>query len=254
PSIKSLVKKANSEKVIQSGLLVIAREGKILFTQSYGFADRENKLIFSIDTLFPLGSISKQFTAALILKLVEMKKIDLNAPIDTYLENVPKEWHQIKVHDLLTHTNGLKECYDLLKYSAPYDRDACFEAVKSLPLAQVPGKKFEYNNTGYFLLAKIIEKVTGKSYPDFIKQTLNKPLHLTHIYSPNLEGDYPSVIFQRDRLAKHYLITPQAEKLEYAKANETNLNFAHYLTGAGELIGNANDLIAWTQDLFESDY
>lgn len=240
-AIAKLVASAQSKSKIQSGIVVVAVDGKIRFAQSYGYADRQKKSAITVDSLFPLGSLSKQFTASLILTLAQEKKLDLQVPINQYLENLPPAWQALTLHQLLTHTSGIPDCVEKLAIKTT-DNDACFHAVRDLPLMFAPGSEFAYSNTNYVVLAKMIAKLTGISYSAYLQQALLQPLDLKNTISPNEQGHYSFSTTQTANLVKHYRI----DFTEYPPS----LGFAGQLAGAGELFGNAKDLVVWTDALF----
>lgn len=245
----ALVAQADSANIIQSGIMVVAVDGKIRFVQSYGYADRQKKSAITVDSLFPLGSISKQFTASLILKLAQEKKLDLQAPIAQYLDNLPAAWQAVTPHQLLTHTSGLPECGEKLTLRTN-DMDACYHAVHGQPLAFTPGSQFAYSNTNYVLLAKMAAKLTGLSYAAALQQMLLQPLDLKDTISPNEQGHYPFTTTQAANLVKHYHLDLKQQPVRYLSEHLASLGFAGQLNGAGELVGNANDLVKWTDALF----
>lgn len=248
-TLAKLVTNAQTKDNIQSGIIVIAIDGKIRYQESYGYADREKKSAITVDSFFPLGSISKQFTASLILKLAQEKKLDLQAPLNQYLDHLPAAWQGVTVHQLLTHTSGIPECVEKLSITTK-DNDACYHAVRDLPLLFSPGSQFAYSNINYVLLAKVIAKLTGESYSDYWQQTIQQPLHLNGLFMPDQIGHYSFTAMQTANLVKHYQVDLKQQPPGYLSEHPASLGFARQLIGAGELVGNANDLIIWTDALF----
>ncbi|NDC38237.1 MAG: class A beta-lactamase-related serine hydrolase, partial [Proteobacteria bacterium] len=128
-------------------------------------ADKEGRAI-TRDTVFDIASVSKQFTAVGILRLVESGKLDLEAKISDLLKNVPADKQDITVRQLLTHTSGLGAD---LPFGDPYNRDKLIGALLAKPTIAARGERFNYNNSNYFILADIIEQVSGKTFEDFIQ-------------------------------------------------------------------------------------
>lgn len=179
PSAAEAENKAAIEQLVQSEMtsrgipglqLTIVRQGKILFTGAYGQANIEASTPVTEQTTFPINSISKAVAGVAAMQLVEAGKLDLDAPIKTYLETLPETWSGITARQLLTHTSGLPEIADdnvrLLDGAAP---DAAWAKVQTLPLKLSPGTKFDYSQTNYVAMGKIIEKITGESYADFVR-------------------------------------------------------------------------------------
>src|SRR5215510_9209272 len=133
------------------------------------------------DTKFRLGSISKQFTATLVMQLVEQGKIDLAAPVTRYLPDYPKRTgDRVNIHQLLNHTSGIVGYTEIPTWDAamrnPYTPTQFLEFFSSLDLLFEPGSKFSYSNSGYFLLGAILEKVTGQSYEKLLRERIFAPL------------------------------------------------------------------------------
>jgi len=161
-----------------NGSALVAENGKVILKKGYGSANMEWNIPNQPDTKFRLGSITKQFTALLIVKLAEEGKIKLDVPITTYLPDYPKEnGDKITINNLLTHTSGIPNytsAPNFLKEKAknPYSPADFVKTFSSLPLEFKPGEKFAYSNSGYFLLGYIIEKITGKTYEQYLQEII----------------------------------------------------------------------------------
>lgn len=169
--------KAEMQKQHIPGLsLVVVRDGKIIKAQGYGLANVELNVPATAETVYKIGSVSKQFIAAGIMLLVQENKINLDDKISKFLEVTPDTWKEITVRHLLTHTSGIvREApgFDPLKIQKDAD---VIQSAYPLPLGFMPGEKSEYSNTGYFALAEIIRKVTGKPWEDYLTERLFTPL------------------------------------------------------------------------------
>jgi CubicO group peptidase (beta-lactamase class C family) len=159
-----------------SGALFVEKDGKILLSKGYGLADREQKIPITNETVFPIGSITKQFTAAAILRLQIQGKLTVNDPITKFFKNVPADKASITLHQLLTHTAGfpgaIGDDFD------PIGRDEFIQLAMKTKLIQDPGKRYEYSNVGYSLLGAIIELISGQSYEYFLHEQLFKPANM----------------------------------------------------------------------------
>ncbi len=166
----------HAEKAGFSGSVLVAEKDKILLSAGYGLADKENDIPFTKDTVSSIGSITKQFTGAGILKLQMMGKLNVNDPITKYFQNVPEDKQDITLHHLLTHTAGLPGAigHDF----DPVNRNDFIELVQHTELRRQPGTLYEYSNVGYSLLGIIIELVSGKSYEEFLHEYLFKPANM----------------------------------------------------------------------------
>ncbi len=156
-----------------SGAVLIAKNEEIIINKGYGLAIRDKGIPCDSETVFSLGSITKQFTAAGIMKLEMMGKLNTHDPISKYLNEVPKDKRKITLHHLLTHTAGVIS-FTGFDYE-PVNRDETVKKILLSPLEFQPGERFSYSNAGYSLLAAILEKVSGQSYEEFLHEHLFKP-------------------------------------------------------------------------------
>lgn len=156
-----------------SGALLVAKGGKIILNKGYGMAIRSENIPNTSKTVFSTGSITKQFTAAGIMKLEMQGKLSTNDPITKFFEKVPEEKVTITLHHLLTHTSGVIS-YTGMDYETA-KRDETARKILDAPLLFKPGERFEYSNAGFSLLAVVIEKVSGKGYEEYLYEHLFKP-------------------------------------------------------------------------------
>ena len=171
-----------AERNIPGAAIAIIKNGQAIRTAGYGLSSVEFNAPVSKETVFEIGSISKQMTAAAIMLLVEEGKVNLEEKISRYLPSTPDEWKNVTVRHLLTHTSGIKSYSSLsgFELTKRLKRD---EFVKSLgvhPLEFEPGARWNYSNSGYNLLGFIIESVAQKSYWDFMHERIFKPLGMNH--------------------------------------------------------------------------
>lgn len=164
----------------------IGRNGKVLFSRGYGLRDRWRRLAVTSQTIFPIGSITKQFTAACVMQLVDRGKVRLDAHLSHYLPNAPHAG-DITVRELLNQTSGLPDYLEnkplLATITGGTARPQSVESMVSLvdgkPLHFKPGTKYEYSNTNYALAGMIIAKVSGMSYAQFLKRNIFAPQDFT---------------------------------------------------------------------------
>ncbi len=160
-----------------SGIVFVAKGDEILILKGYGLADHEAKIPATPDTVFDIGSITKQFTASGILRLEMEGKLAVTDPITKYFDGVPPDKQAITLHHLLTHTAGLT---DILGGDyAPMERDDLVKQAMTKELIHGVGEKYEYSNLGYSLLAAILEKASGKGYEQYLHDTFFGPLGMT---------------------------------------------------------------------------
>ena len=155
------------------GAVLVSRNGKVLLRKGYGMADRENGTAWAPDAVFSVGSITKQFTAAAILKLEAQGKLRVEDPIPRFLDEVPADKRAITIHHLLTHTSGLES-----DFAGDYEsvgRDEYAARALASKLRTAPGSQFFYSNAGYSLLGAIVEIASGKPYETYLAENLFLP-------------------------------------------------------------------------------
>jgi CubicO group peptidase (beta-lactamase class C family) len=185
-AIDALAKQLESEAAADrfSGAALVARNGSILFEHAYGLSNREKKTPNRLNTQFRIGSMNKMFTAVCILELVQAGKIQLSDPFGKYLKDYANKDMASKVtlQHLLTHTGGTGDFFGpefdkhRLELKTLQDYVRLYE---SRPLAFEPGSRFEYSNYGFLLLGVVIEKVTGQSYYDYVREHVYQPAGMT---------------------------------------------------------------------------
>jgi CubicO group peptidase (beta-lactamase class C family) len=160
------------------GAVIVAHGDEVLLNKGYGFADIGKGIRNTAETAFLIGSITKQFTAAAIMKLEMEGKLNTNDPIDKYLENVPDDKKAITLHQLLTHTAGFVDYTGDDYETTP--RDEAVRIALNSPLLSTPGEQFNYSNSGFSVLAAIVELVSGMPYEDFVRRNLFLPAGMQH--------------------------------------------------------------------------
>ncbi|MFH6993088.1 serine hydrolase [Flavobacterium sp. FlaQc-48] len=225
-----------------NGSALIAENGKVILKKGFGSANMEWNIPNQPDTKFRLGSISKQFTAFLIVKLAEEGKIKLDVPISTYLPDYPKaNGDKITIHQLLTHTSGIPNYtsspnFFKDKSRNPYTPEEFVKTFSDLPLEFTPGEKFNYSNSGYFLLGYIIEKISGKTYEQYLQETIFTPLKMV-----NSGYDHSDVIL-KNRAAGY---EKRGKKITNSAYLDMSIPYA-----AGSLYSTVEDLYLWDQALY----
>lgn len=221
-----------------SGSIMIVKEGEILLHKGYGFADRENSAPNTKDTVFDIGSITKQFTAAAIMKLEMQGKLNTNDFLGKYLPDVPADKAEITLHQILTHTAGLAN-YSGDDYEVSL-RDETVKRILTTPLESKPGEKYAYSNAGYTLLAVIVERISGEPYEKFLRRHLFEPAKM------KMTG-YRLAEWKRAQLPRGYndgknLGTPLDHK--WAESGPY-----WNLFGNGGMLSTVGDLYKWSQAL-----
>ncbi len=225
-----------------NGSVLVAEKGQVIFKKGYGMANMEWNIPNAPDTKFRLGSITKQFTAMLIMQLVEKGKLKLTGKVTDYLPDYPKATgDKITIHHLLTHTAGIPNYTNVPRFFEtlarnPYTPEVFTKEFANLPLDFEPGSKFSYSNSGYFLLGVIIEKITGKPYADVLKENIFVPLKLQDtgydLFSPILP-----------KRAAGY----EKERGNYVNAPYLDMSIPY---AAGSMYSTVDDLYRWDQALY----
>jgi len=222
-----------------SGSVLIAKEGKILVSKGYGIANHELDVLNTPQTKFRLGSVTKQFTAMAIMQLQEKNLLNVNDPIKKYLPDYPSG-DKITIHHLLTHTSGIPNFTDFPEFEQtermPSPIDKTIETFKNKPLEFAPGDTFKYSNSGYILLSYIIEKVSGKSYEDFVKENIFQPLNMT-----STGYDHNETIL-KNRASGYTMSDSVLVNAPYVDMTTP--------TGAGGLYSTTEDLYLWDRALY----
>ena len=223
------------------GAVVITEHGKIVYSSGRGLADVAAKQPITAKTVFRLGSISKQFSAAVLLQLVDEGKVKLDDPVSKYLPGFPKPGSDATIAQILNHTVGVQSYTAIPGFMAEANTDRAYTTgqmialFKDLPSPSKPGEKFEYNNSGYVLVGAVIEAVTGKPWHVAVEERIGKPLSLRTIRYGVGEAAMP-------HMAKGYTEGPKG----VAPAQKIHMSVPH---AAGALVGSAEDLATWGQAL-----
>ncbi len=166
-----------------SGTVLLAKGGKVLLRKGYGMANFEQNVPNSPETVFRIGSITKLFTAFSILQLEERGLLKVTDPVVKYIPELPQSWGAITIHQLLCHVSGIPDFTSAKAYGDFDDSRHVENALKEFadkPLLSPPGETMRYSNSGYTLLGRVIEKVSGKSYPDYLTENILAPAGMTH--------------------------------------------------------------------------
>jgi len=224
-----------------NGSVLVVENGKVIFKKGYGLANMEWNIPNTPDTKFRLGSLTKQFTAMLIMQLVEHGKLKLESKITDYLTDYSKAaGDKITIHHLLTHTSGIPNYTYLPAYKTlnrnRYKPADFLKQFSDLPLEFEPGSAFAYSNSGYFLLGAIIEKVTGKTYEKVLQENIFTPLQMNNT-------GYDMFFKILPKRATGYDIW----NLQYENAPYLDMSIPY---AAGSLYSTVEDLALWDQALY----
>ncbi len=223
-----------------NGAVLVAENGKVIYRNAFGLANMEWGIPNTTETRFRIGSITKQFTAALALQLVEQGKLKLDAKLSEYLPDYRQEiGKKVTIHHLLTHTSGIPSYTSRPDFEREarnqYKVDEFVKAYASGDLEFEPGTKFTYSNSGFFLLGAVIERVTGKSYEEVLKENILDPVGMK-----NTGYD------RHDRI-----LTKRAAGYSKTLGGYTNAPYLDMSVpyAAGSMYSTIDDLYLWDQAL-----
>ena len=218
---------------------LVARDGKILFERAFGNADVDGHAPAALETKFLIGSVTKQFTAAAILKLQEMGQLSVDDKLSNYYPDFPRA-DEVTLHHLLTHTSGMHSYTSEPDFGArvgsAIDVDDLIGEIHEYEFEFDPGEKWEYSNSGYLILGRIVEKVSGQSYGEFLQQWFFDPLGMKDT------GVYDNGNAYTNQ-AKGYSFVDE----ELQPAKPWHMSWAG---GAGQLYSTLHDLMRWNEGVF----
>lgn len=217
--------------------VLISSRGKIIYQKAIGMANMELKVPMHTKQVFRIGSLTKQFTAIAILQLMEQGKLDLQDEITRFLPDFPMQGAKITIEHLLTHTSGIRDYTSIgdsvQRFKMDFTPTEMINYFKNQPMRFAPGSKYEYNNSNYFLLGYIIEKITGKTYQQYLEDHFFGPLGMSNSFY----GNDAKII--KNRAAGY---TKTGKELENAAAISMTQPYA-----AGAILSTAGDLFKWQQ-------
>lgn len=224
-----------------SGAVLVSRDGEYLFEGAYGVANAEWNIPNTTNTRFEIGSITKPFTAILIMQLERDGKLVLSNSICMYLENCPGEWQPITLHHLLSHTSGIFNLTSAPDFEiqriVPQTHDEIVARFRNAPLAFTPGSKFEYSNSNYYLLGMVIENITRTPYATVLRQRILEPLDM-----------HDSGMVDRRAIMRERASGYQADDKDQVE-NDTRPMDPTWSFSAGAMYSTVQDLKKWSDAL-----
>jgi len=220
----------------------IDKKGELFYEKAIGMANMDSGEELSIDHIFRIGSITKQFTAVAILQMIERGDIAIDDPIRRFMNDFPDPNNSITIEHLLTHTSGIKSYTGLASLTddlgkKPLGLDLLIDSFKDEPVDFAPGEEFKYNNSGYVLLGKIIEVVSGMPYASYMKEEIFDPVQLDHTRYGDSDFSQPlrAQGYNVNREGNYYIDTP------------LHMDHPH---AAGAIISTVADLSKWYYAVF----
>lgn len=222
--------------------LAVIKDGKVIYENYFGKANLEENKAVDKNTAFKIFSTTKLITGVGVFQLIETGKLSLEDPISKYLDNLPKEWQEIKIKNLLTHSSGLPDIvqFEDIPFSLPYAEKISLLAKKTMQFAI--GNQYRYNQTNYLFLAKIIEKITGKTFEEYI-----------------LKNQFPEAKSNVFFLSNFGQITPQGAvrynyNIKNKKYEKNNYNSGPDSHSANGLNITLDEFIKWNENLDKNVY
>jgi CubicO group peptidase (beta-lactamase class C family) len=236
--IDSLIQTEFKDKNGPGGVFMVAKNGKTIYQKAFGKANLELDVNLTTESVFQIGSMTKQFTAIAVLMLEEQGKLNVQNTVSKYIPDYPAG-DKITIHHLLTHTSGIKDFTKMKSIRDIAQKEMTpkmmVDFFKNEPVDFAPGEKFDYNNSGYVLLGYLIELVSGGTYEDFIKENIFKKAGMN-------QSNYATDRQIINKRAYGY------HKKEYGYVNKSIINFSVPFS-SGSLMSSANDMLKWQNAL-----
>ena len=236
--VDDFVRAAMQKQHVPGVAVAVVRDGKVIKSAGYGMANLELNVAATPDTVFKIGSVSKQFLSAGIMLLVQDGKLSLDDKISKFLDGTPDTWKDITIRHLLTHTSGLvREAPGFNPLKVQSDADV-IKTAYGVPLVFKTGDKWQYCNVGYFSLAEIIHKVSGKPWGDFLTERVFAPLGMNSTRTTTITD----------------LVQNRANGYAWAKGKYQNADVYFALRPSGAFLSTVNDLAKWDAALYTDKF
>lgn len=221
--------------------LSVVKNGKLEKLGSYGFANLEHQVATTPKTTFSINSMTKAFVGVAIMQLQEQGKLNVKDPISIYISKIPNEWKSIKIEQLLSNTSGLPNNIDEKEHVlGDGTENENWELVKKLPMEFVPGERFSYNQTGYYILGRIINKITGQHFTEFIAEN---QFELCDMKSTQF-GDSNDIIPNNSN-SYSTIYNDSGKWINDGKLHNSYATFPLFFRTATGIISTAEDLSKW---------
>ncbi|MBI2823677.1 MAG: serine hydrolase [Planctomycetia bacterium] len=237
--VDEIAREGIDKKKVASYAVAVVKDGRLVVARGYGRSDLENDVPATAETVYRLGSITKQFTSMAIMQLAEQGKLSVDDELTKFLPDYPTQGHKVTIHHLLNHTSGIKSYTSLpgffLRARNDLSHNELLALFKDEPFDFEPGAKWQYNNSGFYLLGMIVEKASGQNYGDYLAEHIFQPLGMTATRYGHTRPLIP-------RRAQGY-------KLSLGElVNDDPLSMTAP-GAAGALVSNVLDLVKWHQAL-----
>jgi CubicO group peptidase (beta-lactamase class C family) len=230
-----------AERHIPGLQIAVVKHGRTVFHHEYGIANAQDGVPVTDKTVFSLNSITKAFTGVAIMQLVESGALDLAAPVARYLDGLPAPWQRVTIRQLLTHQSGLPDIIGSNdKMVQEGEEESAWATVQTLPMGFEPGDRFNYNQTNYVLLGRVIDKLSGRSFAEYITE------HQLHVVGMpcTVFGDSRDVIPHSAR-GYTYLRKNNGAIVRTDTVSNVFEEFPPFLRAAAGLNSTADELARW---------
>ena len=240
---RSIVKKTSKDNLFPGVAVTVAKKGKIVWSEGFGYADTKAKeAVDPAKSLFRIGSVSKPLTAAALIKLVEANKIDLDAPIQTYVPSFPKKKHTITLRQLAGHLAGIRH-YRGIEFMSQKKYETVGEGLdifKNDPLINEPGTKYAYSSYGWNLISAAIEAAAEEEFLSFMQTAVFDPLQLTNTFPDHADREIKNRV--------HFYL------IDNNKIKEAPYVDNSYKWAGGGFLSTSEDLIRFAHGHIYGDY
>lgn len=239
--IEAYLKQRMEKRRIPGLQVAVVHKGRIVMLGAYGTADIQDGMPVTNKTVFSINSATKTFTGVAVMQLAEEGKLDIDAPVSRYLDGLPEKWQPITIKQLLTHVSGLPDILDFStggtgRLLGDGSEDSAFAAVQKLPMDFPTGEKYRYNQTNYVLLGKIIDKLSGGRFTEFIRERQFAAGGMTAASF----GDSRDVVPGRAASYRYYKTNGGGDQIGHAYDE-----FPAFLRTAGGINATAADIARW---------
>lgn len=232
------------QKKAASYSVAVVKDSELVLARGYGFSDLENDVPATPETVYRLGSITKQFTSMAIMQLVEAGKVSLDDELSKFVPDFPTGEHKVTVHHLLNHTSGIQSYTSQPEFFAKMRLDLShnqlLDLFKDKPFSFEPGTKWAYNNSGYYLLGMIIEKASGHAYEQYLVEHIFRPLDMSATHYGHMRP-----------LVRHRAMGYRSMLGQLVNDDPMSMNPPG---AAGALVSNVLDLVKWHQALEDGKF
>ncbi|MBS7230515.1 serine hydrolase [Flavobacterium psychroterrae] len=229
--IDNYIKEVIQINEIPGVALAVVKDGKVIYQKYFGKASLEENKAVDKNTAFKLFSTTKLITNVGVFQLIEKGKLSLDDPISKYLDHLPKEWQSIKVQNLLSHSSGLPNIvmFQDIANTLPFDKK--IEILSTKPMEFVTGNQYRYNQTNYLFLTRIIEKITGLGFDDYILQNQFPAIQSGVYFSSNFGEAVPNSTFRYNYSAenKNYTKSTSDFGIDSHSANGLNISLENFI-------------------------